>query len=799
MKDEGIKKYIKDIYGALVLEDIISHEARKKIKEISGVIALFSLVAIIFVGGISPWVKALFCFALLAFILGALSDAYFFYFFRRNSRLSDSLPFEIAQIIFYSKDGDLVRGFIYSEIGDEVMKRLGFSEEELRTFLINKTDLSVSDFVSDGTPSFKDYVDAVYGADQSFKEFLESKAVKAEDLFGAIEWVLGREEKRIEEEMWWSDEALSRIQGIGKNWSYGQTFLLEKYGDDITTHGSSHFESYEASQSESIRRLEQVLSRSESANALVISSDEASRMDLVRIFARRISIGNTYNFLAKKRVYLLNPNLIIENTGDKISFEKEWSEVLMEAIRSRNTIIVLPNLSSFIKNAETLNSDALSVLMPFLASPLLQIIALDSKEAFHEVLEGKSAMMERFEVVRTEGADKTGVLGMLKEKAIQVEASSHVFFTYPAIAAIARESARYFDSYSYSDKASDILVESVPFMATRGRKVVTKEDVLELISEKVGVPVSAPKQEERERLTNLEESLAKRIVGQSEAVKAISSAIKRSRSGVGNPDKPIGSFLFLGPTGVGKTETTKALADIFFGSKENISRLDMSEFRTADALNRLIGGFGEDTAGVLPKLLKERPYGVLLLDEFEKTTPEVMNLFLQILDEGAFSDAKGNKVIARNNIIIATSNAGSDLIWQIFQGGENPVAHKDEIVDFLIQKAIYKPELLNRFDGVILFNPLTKNDLARIAGLMLEKLGKRMEEKGIYLEKGDGIIEYLVTKGTDPKFGARPMNRAIQEEIEQKIAEKIIAGDIHEGSKAVISADSSGVLVFPKR
>ncbi len=263
--------------------------------------------------------------------------------------------------------------------------------------------------------------------------------------------------------------------------------------------------------------------------------------------------------------------------------------------------------------------------------------------------------------------------------------------------------------------------------------------------------------------------------------------MRKARSGIENPNRPLGSFLFLGPTGVGKTETTKALAEVFFGSSENINRLDMSEYSGFDSLDKLIGSFDAGKPGILSSIIREHPYGVLLLDEFEKTTKEVMNLFLQILDEGFFSDGLGKRVMARNLVIIATSNAGSSLIWEAMQSGEDLSKSKEKIIDNIISQKIYTPELLNRFDGVVLFHPLSKNDLVKIAEISLRKLESRLAERGIDLDVNDELIDFVASKGDDPKFGARPINRAISEEVEQVIAKKMISGEVSRGSKVVLS------------
>jgi ATP-dependent Clp protease ATP-binding subunit ClpA len=304
---------------------------------------------------------------------------------------------------------------------------------------------------------------------------------------------------------------------------------------------------------------------------------------------------------------------------------------------------------------------------------------------------------------------------------------------------------------------------------------------------KTGVPTGEIAVAEKDKLLNLEKILHQRIIGQDEAVSAIASSLRRARSGIESKNRPLGSFLFLGPTGVGKTETTKALAEVFFGNENKIMRLDMSEYSGSDALSRLIGSFEGGKTGVLTSLLRENQYGVLLLDEFEKASRETHDLFLQILDEGIFSDMLGKKVNARNLIIIATSNAGSDVIWNFVKQQKDLAENKQAIIEAIIHNNVFRPELLNRFDGVILFHPLDEKMLKQVTTLMLERLAKRLQEKSLKLKITDELVNYLVKVGSDPAFGARPINRAIQDQVEEVIAKKLISGDILPGSEVILS------------
>ncbi len=784
MKNIFLKNILAPLYPLLVLEDIFSHNTRLLLKKLFGGIALLAFIASLFVDTGSSQIKGVFAFTFFLWLWTFCIDAYFYSLYEYSQDEMPNIPFEVARMLYYCDTSDLTQGFLISSLGDEVFKRLEFSEEEIKEFVRSRTLVEKS--LTDLFPkqmNFSVYVKTLYDADLALQELLLKKNISFKDFEGAFLWVLKKHEDRIQEERFWSKEKLSRIEGIGKNWSYGETFTLERYGRDITQVQSSHFEAYQTMHKTTVACLESVLAKSQGGNALIVSDDEASRMDVVTMLARKIGQGKALSSISKKRVFVLETNLLIESATDKISFERNLEDLLIESMKALNVIVVIPYFSSFLESAKAIGSDALSIMRPFFLAPTLSIIALDSKEMLTSHISHNASIMENFEVIQTEISDANGILSLLQTEAEKIEDNSRFFFTFLALETIRDGVRRYFDAYSAADKAKDIIIESVPFSASLGSYMITRETVLKLIEAKTGVPTEVPKGEEKSLLLNLEEVLHKRVIGQDEAVKIVSNALRRSRSGVRNPDRPIGSFLFLGPTGVGKTETTKALADTFFGSENNISRFDMSEYNGSDALSKLIGYFGSEEQGILVRKIKERPYGVVLLDEFEKTNKDVLNLFLQVLDEGQFSDSAGRSINAKNNIFIATSNAGSEMLFELALKGEDINTKKDEIIESIISTGIFKPELLNRFDAIILFHPLTEIHLKNIAKILVEKMVKRMREKSIIVEQSSDLIEYLVSKGTDPKFGARPMNRAIQNEIEQVIAERIISGDIVSGSR----------------
>ena len=703
------------------------------------------------------------------------------------------ITYDVSRVIFKTPTDDVLLGFLSSYLVTVVMDRLGIPQDEIKRFLsmrkekistINFSVISKSEVVT-----FPDYSRAVYSSSSEFSAFLLSYGVTEKLWGGAVDWISRVRYRQIRERRFWSREILGRIPSLGKDWAFGKAWTLMKYANLVQEEPlyRSLDESLFVFYRKEFEEVEAVLTRASGANALVVSEDPENAMDLVVMLGMAIDRGYAYPQIEGKRVFLLRPSVLLNGISTKQDFEQLFIEIFKEARDSGNIILAIENFSTLIDAAYTYGTDIVSLLGIFLSSPELHVVALIDKHRYHDSLEPHKAITSLFEKVTMQEKDRDAVLHVLEDRVLSVEAREKVFITYAALCAIVENSERYFsDSFLY-EKAKNILVEIGPFVRRQGKKNVSKEDVLALFEEKTGIPQGIVRNDEKEKLLNIETSLHQRVIGQDEAVSAIANALRRSRAGVGNPRRPIGSFLFLGPTGVGKTETTKALAQTFFGDEDAIVRFDMSEYKTDDSLKRLIGSFEGEKSGVLSTKLREKPYCILLLDEFEKTNKEVLDLFLQILDEGFFSDMEGNKVNVRNAIIIATSNAGSDIIFECAKNGGGIQNKKTDIISSIISQGIFKPELINRFDGTILFEPLKKEELKKIAGIMLIKLESRLREKGIKLQVTDELIEQVALQGMDPAFGARPMNRYIQEKIEALVADKIIRGQINQGDAVVIS------------
>ncbi len=703
--------------------------------------------------------------------------------------------FEAASLILQSPEMDPVRAIAMTHVGQTAFYRLGIGLKETAAFLndrkglISLGDIDVDD--KSGTVTFHKLAKAVVAADKEFNIFLSSRKVTTDDFVGAIGWAehifnLVRRHKR-----WWSKDALGRIPGIGKDWSYGETPTLWKYAMHI---GETPYyldaPNVLTVRKKEVEELEKVLERISGANAIIVGDTDEEAMGIIAGLGLMIGDGRAMPNLEHKVIYVLNHEAMISAAKDKATFDVKLGNAFAEAIKAGNIILVIKDFPAFIAAAAELGSDVMSFLDMYLASPSIHLIATASTGSFHAAIEGKQAIMRHFEKLLLKSVGGNAVVDYLKNEALTIEGRTGVTFLYQALNEAAVSAERYFFGSDLEDKAADLLIEAATNAKSLNTKVVTREDIMKLVEVKTGIPREATSgSADTKTLLNLEKILSERIVGQQEGVKAIASAMRRARAGITNPKRPMGSFLFLGPTGVGKTETTKALADSFFGGESAIIRLDMSEYRTMDALERLIGNFDLGKPGVLTSALRDKPYGVLLLDEFEKTSKDVLDLFLQVLDEGMFSDMAGRKVSARNLIIIATSNAGSDVIWQMVKQGGSAALNKDVIIDGIIKQGIFKPELLNRFDGVIVFHPLGRSELTRIAELMIKKFSKSLADKGLEIAITPELINALVEKGTDPTFGARPMNRAIQDKVETMIADKILGGEAQPGTKIVFTPE----------
>lgn len=703
--------------------------------------------------------------------------------------------YETCAVFWRTEYGDLLRAFAESPYGVEVFHRLGIAKKTMAAYLSARTtvvDYRAKEIELRTVHTLLDLAKYIVASDRDVEQFLFGLGIRERELDGAVEWVERNVKIRKQAERFWGRVALGQTPSFGADFAYGAAYRLGRYSEDLSQKaigGGSNFRYVYGSRE--IAELEIILARAKEADALLVGEEGTGKLDVVLDFARDIMNGHTHPALAHKRVMVFHAMMMVAGMKTKSELETETLKVFKDAADAGNIILVLEDFPGFIESSRALGSDIAGLIDPFLAGDKLQVIATADNARFHAVLEGNAGIMRRFETVMLAEPEEAALIRILEESAERIERRARVRFTYPAIVEVARSADKYIQDGVMPDKALDLLVELVPWAEakiSKGIVLLKKLDVLEYVREKTQIPVGEITDEDRDLLMRLDDLLKSQVVGQEAALQVIADAMRRARAGVRSENRPIGSFLFLGPTGVGKTETAKALARVFFHNETALERLDMSEYQSADGLNRLIGTM-DGAVGTFTTILREHPYGVLLLDEFEKTNPVILDLFLQVFDEGVFHDAQGKKVNARNTIFIATSNAGAQLIREAMAQGVDLETAKKEIIDQIIAIGKYKPELINRFDGVILFHPLGTAEYELIALQMLEKLSDRLKEQSIALVINRPLIDALLRHGIDPEFGARPMARAVQDVVEKKVAEKVIAGQLGPGSVIEFTAE----------
>ena len=691
--------------------------------------------------------------------------------------------YEIAEAVSKNEE-DVTKAFCVSRIGTIVLLRAGVDSNTLDTFFHSARPHISTNMIplpADQMFTLISLGKYLLQQDSAFKNMLKAQGINDDIFIGSLEWVVNShlQEKRLER--WWSKGNLSKTQGIGREWAYGTAYILQKFSRSIKTSSifSTLTQSNSAFTEEKIAEIEVALARAKASNVLVIGEAGVGTIDLLMEVDRRMHTGKSLSAVENQQMILLDTTRLFATHHDKQELELTILSLFTEAINAGNIIIVIENLSTFVREAEAMGVFVPELIDPFLASSNLHVIATDTPGAYHTFLEPLGAFSRRFAEVLIDEPNLDSTTRVLQGVAIQNENRYRVLFTYASLKAITESADRYLVEGVMPDKAIELMLDIATRANQAGLAIINADYVYSIVTEKTGIPTGPIDEKERNLLLNLESRLHEQVIGQQQALDAIAGTMRRARAGIQNTDKPIGSFLFLGPTGVGKTETAKALALIFFGDESKMHRIDMSEFSGVDSVKRLIGDGVK--SGVLSDMLHEHPYSVLLLDEFEKGSKAVHDIFLQILDEGIFTDARGNKVNARNTIIIATSNAGSQLILKTIQQRQELSTLNQEIIDHIIKEGIYRPELLNRFDSTIIFEPLKLEEQGQVAGLMLKGLYERIKEKGYELTITRDLMDILVEKGYSPQFGARPMQRVLQDIVEEKVAQKIISGEVQRG------------------
>ena len=683
--------------------------------------------------------------------------------------------------------------------------------------------------------------------------------VEISQIYNEIAKVINEEE---------SDKELKKDGKIGRG-SFAITNTLNQYGEDITLKAEEGKFDTIIGREKEIERIIQILSRRTKNNPCLIGEPGVGKTAIIEGLAEKIIAGEVPEVLKDKRIVSIDISGMVAGTKYRGDFEERIKKALDEVKKAGDIILFIDEIHTIVGAGAAEGAiDASNILKPLLARGEIQLIGATTIEEYRKYIEKDSALERRFNQVDIFEPSEEETIKILKGIRDKYEAHHNVKITDEAIKYAVKMSIRYITDRFLPDKAIDLIDESSSqvrmkvytepeeikelqnkidiivkekedaiynqnfekaaslrdkekeekdrleqilnkwrYDKTKNIIEIKEENIAEIISKWTGIPVQKLNEDDNEKLKHLEENLHKRVIGQDEAVKAISKAIQRGRVGLKDPKRPIGSFLFLGPTGVGKTELSKALTEILFGNENSMIRLDMSEYMEAHSISKLIGAppgyIGFDDGGQLTEKIRRKPYSVILFDEIEKAHPDVMNLLLQILEDGHLTDSQGRKIDFKNTIIIMTSNLGARHITEKKTLGfgniqsENNNKEYEEIKKEVINelKKELRPEFINRIDELIVFHKLNNEELERIAVIMLKEIEQRLKEQNIYIEIDSSVAKLIVDKDMDKNFGARPLRRIIKNIIENKISEEIINGNITKNQKNIIFSENNEIKI----
>ncbi|MGM9741601.1 MAG: ATP-dependent Clp protease ATP-binding subunit [Candidatus Cryptobacteroides sp.] len=571
---------------------------------------------------------------------------------------------------------------------------------------------------------------------------------------------------------------------------------ITEFGIDLTKAASEGRLDPVVGRDNEISRVIEILGRRKKNNPMLIGEPGVGKSAIVEGIALRIADGTISPVLAKKRIISLDIASVVAGTKYRGDFEKRVKTIIKEVSSDPDLILFIDEFHTIVGAGGGQGSlDAANMLKPALAQGEIQCIGATTMDEFTKIVEKDGALDRRFQKIVVEPADVKQSISILERLKENYEAFHKVKYTDEAIEACVRLTDRYISDKSLPDKAIDAMDEAGSMIRLRqpeGSGTVTAEDIATVVSKMTGIPVNKVAESEGNRIMKMRERLKNSIIGQDEAIDTIVGAIQRNRAGLKDPRRPIGSFLFFGPTGVGKTELAKRLAEYLFDSEENMVRIDMSEYMEKFNVSRLIGAppgyVGYEEGGQLSERVRRKPYCVVLLDEIEKAHPDIFNILLQVLDDGRLTDSEGRTVDFRNTIVIMTSNVGSRDIQEYGKGigfstsGRNMVTDRQIVLEKAVRKA-FSPEFLNRVDEKVFFNPLGREDIEKIVDIELRGLRTRAEEAGYKLNVTPSAKKFVADAGYDPNYGARPLKRAIMKYIEEPVSEFIISDRVLNSKK----------------
>lgn len=580
-----------------------------------------------------------------------------------------------------------------------------------------------------------------------------------------------------------------RTGGIARDLSFGYIPLLTRFGQNISEQ-MSHGSVMSVDVSSHTNVLEQLVNTFGSGgrqNAVLVGATGVGKSTIIRAFAERLLDASSPlpDNLKFRQVFILDSAALIAAAPGRGELESLVIQVLNEAYSARNVIICLDNAQLFFEEGVG-SVDITNVLLPILEAGRLRVLLTMDEQRFMQIGQRNSALVNALNRVVVEEVGKDETLRIMQNELIMTEYRRKVVYRYQALEEAYRLSERYIHDLAMPGRAIK-LMESAAGYAENG--LVTAQSVQQAIEQTMNIKVGvASDDSERQKLLNLEDLIHQRMINQVRAVNVVSDALRRARAGVRNQDRPIGTFLFLGPTGVGKTELAKALADVYFQGEDRIIRIDMNEYVRPDDVMRLIADGANDPMSLTAQAMKQ-PFSVVLLDEIEKAHPQVLTTLLQLLDEGILRDERNREVSFRDAIVIATSNAGADRIREYIERGYQLEQFEKPFIDELINSNQFKPEFLNRFDEIVTFRPLSKEELVQVIDLMIAGINKTLSLQKISVDVEHAAKLYLVDHGYDPRLGARPMRRVVQRAVENTVARQMLSGSVAPGTTIAITLD----------
>ncbi|XOB42423.1 MAG: AAA family ATPase [Candidatus Nealsonbacteria bacterium] len=628
-----------------------------------------------------------------------------------------------------------------------------------------------------------------------FKEILINNNLKAKDIDNLVNWLERIKQNISQKKSFWEWKNLLKLGSLGKEWTVGYTVNLDKFSVDLSEIARGGFAQIVGHETE-MKAVERILAKEKQNNILLVGKPGSGRKSIVEAFAKRSVFGEISKELNYKRLIEIDlPSLLTQAQSTQAAGDI-LNLMFNEAVSAGNVILVINDFHNFVGGVKRPGAlDITSVISSFLNLPQFQVIAITSFAGLHKYIEENPSILSFFEKVEVKEITKQESLIVLENLVPLKEVKYKQFISYPAMRDIINFSDKYFADAPFPEKAIDLLDDVVSYVSQIKEKTVLPKHVAKIVSERTEIPVGEVESKEKEKLLNLENLIHKRIINQETAVKEVAEALRRARTEVTIRKGPMGAFLFLGPTGVGKTETAKSLTEIYFGKEEKMIRLDMSEFQEISDISRLIGSTGQE--GLLTTKVVENPFSLVLLDEIEKAHPNILNLFLQVLDEGHVTDGLGRKVNFKNTIIIATSNAGYLIILDALKQNKKMEDIREDLINYLFKGKIFRPEFINRFDAVVLFKALSKENLLDISELLLNKLKKNLAKKDIEFIVTNEIKRKIVDLSYDTKFGARQMNRVIQDKIGNVFAKALLSDEVKPGDRVEIEPKDFKLIVNP--